>query len=522
MSKDYRYRLDKGSKKYICPICGEKTFVYYVDTHTGEYLPERYGKCDREDNCGHHLNPYKDGYAKEVWKQENGLSEGTPYQKPKTMPQKPPQPPKTAVKQPTCIPFEVYREMLAGYEQNGFIQNLIRLHGVSTEAISKVIELYYLGTYLRGYLKGAVSFPFISEHRQVQAVQVKAFDEQNHTKKPYGTNWLHTLIAKETEQAGEQLPEWLEAYQSAENRVQCLFGEHLLSTYPNSTVMLVEAPKTAIYGTLFFGFPDKHKPNSPIWLAVGAKGWINYDKAKALRGRTVVVFPDLSEKGNTFEEWKRKFLEYEQQLGRGTRIKVSDYFERIATPEQRKGDDLADFLVNENWQKWKEQQLPQPEPQPERIEQPPQLTYLDSLYFEAGTWYAGNGYPAAWDTIEGTPYITDAEREHLKEKIEQAKEARTITRTLPNEATTTEQPPQPTYTDIATEIEQLRRFFDSVELRGVIVELSRTEAIKDVPKFLTTHFEIVSNNRNERIYLPYLQRLRRLRDTISKHRETGA
>ena len=46
----YQYTLEKGSVKYYCPNCKAKTFVKYIDTETGEYLPEQYGRCDRENN----------------------------------------------------------------------------------------------------------------------------------------------------------------------------------------------------------------------------------------------------------------------------------------------------------------------------------------------------------------------------------------------------------------------------------------------------------------------------------------
>ena len=60
----HRYSLEKGSKKHHCPDCNKKTFVLYIDTETGDYLPEQYGRCDRESKCAYKLNPYLDGYAK--------------------------------------------------------------------------------------------------------------------------------------------------------------------------------------------------------------------------------------------------------------------------------------------------------------------------------------------------------------------------------------------------------------------------------------------------------------------------
>ncbi len=79
----HRYTLEKGSKKYHCPDCNKKTFVRYIDTETGDYLPEQYGRCDRESKCSYHLNPYLDGYAKMIWEQEQKVTGVTKVTVPK-------------------------------------------------------------------------------------------------------------------------------------------------------------------------------------------------------------------------------------------------------------------------------------------------------------------------------------------------------------------------------------------------------------------------------------------------------
>ena len=55
----FKYSLDKSSKKYSCPNCNKKSFVYYVEVETGKYLANDYGRCDREQNCNYHKAPPK-------------------------------------------------------------------------------------------------------------------------------------------------------------------------------------------------------------------------------------------------------------------------------------------------------------------------------------------------------------------------------------------------------------------------------------------------------------------------------
>ena len=163
------------------------------------------------------------------------------------------------------IPVEVFNRTRAGYEKNVFIQNLLSQVAFPFEVqdIEKVISLYRLGTVQNGYRLGANTFPFIDINDNVRAVQVKQFDEMNHT---IGTDFLHSIIEKHHRRNNKPLPEWLEAYNKNETKVSCLFGEHLLSKYPYNPVALVEAPKTAIYATLYIGFPEQ--PTNLLWLAV--------------------------------------------------------------------------------------------------------------------------------------------------------------------------------------------------------------------------------------------------------------
>ncbi|MBS9773786.1 MAG: hypothetical protein KGV59_01335 [Tenacibaculum sp.] len=310
----YKYSLEKGSKKYNCPQCRKKTFVRYIDKETDNYLDYKYGRCDRENKCKYHLNPYKDGLK---------INNTIKYYDSK---------PKNKV----FIPNEILETTLKGYSDNTFINNLLGNFPVAK--VEEVISMYYLGTITKDYMKGAITFPFIDINNNVRAIQVKQFDAENHTIK---TSFLHSIIKNDLIRGKNTIPQWLKNYDQQDLKVSCLFGEHLLKLYPYHYIGLVEAPKTAIYNTLYLGSP---KESNFIWLAVYNKSSLNFQKCKVLEDRKVVLFPDLSNNGDTFKEWETKAYEIQSKLKNAT-FKVSDLLEKTATEKQKEeGLDMADFF----------------------------------------------------------------------------------------------------------------------------------------------------------------------------------
>jgi hypothetical protein len=467
-NQPHRYSLEKGSKKHHCPDCNKKTFVLYVDTETGDYLPEQYGRCDRESNCSYHLNPYLDGYAKAIQEQEKGNRSELPNnwkpQRKKVTPQPTPE--------PVFFDFDTFKQTLQPerYEKNKFIMNLFyRVQfPFEVDEVTKVIQLYRFGTVANGYRAGANTFPFIDIKNNVRAIQVKQFDEQNHTT---GTDFLHSIIEKHHTRNNKPLPIWLEAYTKQDKRISCLFGEHLLSKYNSNPVALVEAPKTAVYGTLYFGLPET--PESLIWLAVYNKSSFSFDKLKVLQGRFVYVFPDLSKDGNTFKEWETKAKEYESRLP-GTRFIFSDLLEQLA-PERDKseGNDLADYLIKQDWRLFRKRNIQEqpPQPEPEKVTKVTKVTHQQNIIFSH---------------VEPLPKV-----EVFKtERIEQ---------------------PQNWSNDIA----ELENYFASIELPTQPVKLNRCSTITDCSLFIESHFATVKGNNGSRTFLPYLNRLQELKQVLT-------
>lgn len=107
---------------------------------------------------------------------------------------------------------------------------------------------------------------------------------------------------------------------------QCLFGEHLLSLYPDRTVALVESEKTAV---ICAGFIPEY-----VWLATGGKTSLG-NKLEVLSGRKVVAYPDV----DAYGFWR-------EHLAIFPNIKVSDYLQHIAGDNPSSSHmDLADLIL---------------------------------------------------------------------------------------------------------------------------------------------------------------------------------
>lgn len=347
----YRYHLDnkKPRKKYACPSCGKtKVFTKYLDNQTGNYLPDDYGICERVNNCGYSLNPYKDGYSKRVWEGENNENSfvcrptfNTSATRLQAI--------KVVHDQKTLypIPLSILSGTLGNWQANDFVKRLSQI--VGEKIVIKKIRTYYLGTSDLTW-SGSTTLPFISIDHKIRSIQVKKFDTSLHTSK-YTTNsgenrscttWLHSEVEHQSLKRNEVIPLWVKDYNKNEIKVSCFFGEHLLNLPGNKAkpVAIVEAPKTAVIASIYY---DKILGDMNfIWLAAGALGYLTKEKCNVLRGRNVTLFPDL----NAYDKWKVKA----DELSNIATFYISDLLERKASNSDKlKGLDIADYLLRINY-----------------------------------------------------------------------------------------------------------------------------------------------------------------------------
>jgi hypothetical protein len=301
--KQYQYILEKRSKKNTCPNCRKTKFVRYIDTETDEYLPEQYGRCDREQSCGYFRDPYKDGYFK------NNVDKNW----------KPPLP--SPPKPTSLIPVEILKQSRIGYEHNNFVKWLETLF--EPEIVEELIIRYHIGTSKKW--RGSAVFWQIDINGNIRAGKIMQYNNTTgkRIKEPVNLiSWVHSTI---------KLPDF--------NLKQCFFGEHLINGN-NKPIAIVESEKTAIISSVYF--PDF------IWLATGGKygcKWYDKETLKVLSGRNVYLFPDLM----AYDDWSKKAKELQ------INIKVSDLLERHASDADKiEGRDLADYLIKFDYRKFTE------------------------------------------------------------------------------------------------------------------------------------------------------------------------
>jgi hypothetical protein len=322
-----KYRGMKS--RYTCPACNARNeFTRFINTETGEHLPEQVGICNRSSKCGYRYtakqffadNPMAHtgrGEQSTKCKKRNTSNYGFADKNGFTAKHQAGNLSNES-KEFDYIPFESFKATLGNYEQNAFVQFLINLFPDCAEEIQAVLEMYLIGTY-EDFRGNYTCFPSVDCARRICRAKLIRFDEKTgkRHKGDYDTS---------------SLPAKLKLKEDFQYK-QIFFGEHLLPKYPNKQVAIVEAEKTAIIASLCI--PEF------VWLACNSKTWLKAERIKRLGNRQIIIYPDA----DGFNLWQQIATDARKQ---GLPVKVSSLIEIHATDEQKaNGYDLADYLINQ-------------------------------------------------------------------------------------------------------------------------------------------------------------------------------
>ena len=306
-----RYHLQKYagiSSRHTCPACERpRCFTLYIDDN-GNILHPTVGRCDHESSCGYHRTPRQ-------------YFHDHPEHRHFVIPSK----------RSESRNLLHYRHARPDRASQGIIpQNLIPPPSGSNHLI----------TYLKTMIPSSAIDRIITDYRIAstpdQAIIFLQIDQENQCRtgkimqynpatghrikdpnKPGRINWLHSVLKRR-----KQLPpDW--------QLTQCLFGEHLLPQHQDKTVALVESEKTAIICSAMM--PQY------LWLATGGKSGLTSERLSSLKGRKIIVFPDI----DAFKDWQQKIFTFPH-----LDIRISRLLEDNATPADREAHiDLADWIL---------------------------------------------------------------------------------------------------------------------------------------------------------------------------------
>lgn len=321
-NQPYLEKYSGRASRHKCPKCGDPhSFAYYLDGNTGQPIDKTVGRCNHESGCGYHYTP-----------KQFFIDNPTERERHKEVMVQPPPP--RQKKEIGYIPFS-YVERSVSYNSSfvHFLCGLFDRYSLQSPTIERLMQDYALGA----TKDGSVIYWQIDTKGRVRTGKVMKYNPEtgHRIKDAGGINWVHAIMKKQ-----KLLPDDY-------NLVQCLFGEHLLRIYPDRVVALVESEKSALIGTGVF--PEY------VWLATGGKSQLSTDKLKILKGRTVIMFPDV----DGFEYWTSKAKEVE---GIGCKVIVSDLLEKNATEEDRENKiDIADWLISHLQMQIRKEETPKPD-----------------------------------------------------------------------------------------------------------------------------------------------------------------
>ena len=190
--------------------------------------------------------------------------------------------------------------------------------------LKKMLEIYCVGTSIKGATAGWTVFPQIDMELRVRDMKLMAYKADGHRDKSlkYSFNWMHAMLEK----AGQFNPD-------THHIDHCLFGLHLAAIFPKAEVCLVESEKSALICSAF------SDPNERIWMATGGKSGLNPSSIQPLvkTKRYIVLYPDI----DGHDEWAQRMdaLEYRRM---SMSPKVTELWRPALDGEKA---DMADIMI---------------------------------------------------------------------------------------------------------------------------------------------------------------------------------
>ncbi len=304
MSQEFKWKLETGSKKYHCPACSKKTFKRYVFTESGQYVGDDFGRCDRENNCGHHQLPERDI----------------------------PEPVATRPKLPPPVvltPSLDYLQSLESDTRSHFHSFAVNSLGISPAHL----KLWGIGSKWKFTAFLLINRDGVPVNAKFVAYTPAGKRDKSENSEGAPNSIPHYLgkaylRSEKIETDTAKLEDWQDYYKFA----RCFFGEHLFD--PRRDTCLVESEKTAVIASFFF--PGYN------WLATGGNHGMMFDQFEIFYGYTGriwnIVDNDIAgyEKSKTIQ-WLDKLAELREKKDEILSVNILE-----GLPS---GYDLADAII---------------------------------------------------------------------------------------------------------------------------------------------------------------------------------
>lgn len=303
--KPYLQPYKGKSTRHTCPKCGVKnSFTLYLDGDTHAPIHPTVGICNRASKCGYHYPPKQ--YFNDNPHLNKNKSNYTSY---------------NPIDKDTPINYISYSYVKKSESVKSNFIDFLQNH-FSKEKIFKSVNEYHLGaTHNQEVIFWQIDFT--GKVRTGKIMQYNPETGKRIKHESGAINWVHNKLKKQ----GKLSQDF--------NLAQCFFGEHLIKKYPEKTIAIVEAEKTAVIANIIY-------PQF-IWLAAGNINGLSLDKCLILSKKKIIFFPDL---GIAYEKWIEKINELTLYID--WNIQVSSLLEKISTPEAKEqGYDIVDYLIFE-------------------------------------------------------------------------------------------------------------------------------------------------------------------------------